>query len=286
MNIWRTTRFDIDLSRPRVMGIVNITPDSFSGAGAPAGVDAAIAHCERLCVQGAELLDLGGESTRPGAMPVPPDEECARVLPVLRHALTLGVPVSVDTRHAVTMQRALDAGADIINDVQALRGEGAAQVLATHPRAGVCLMHLRGEPQTMQHAPHYDDVAAEVRDFLAARLAHALGCGIDAERIVVDPGLGFGKTAAHNIELHRHLDALLGLGRPVLVGWSRKSALGAITGRAVHDRLAASIAAALSAVQHGARIVRVHDVAETVDALKVWHALDGSNPLPEPGPPA
>jgi dihydropteroate synthase len=275
-HIWRSTRFDIDLSRPRVMGVVNITPDSFSDAGARASLDAAMAHCDALCEQGADLLDLGGESTRPGAVPVSADEECRRVLPVLRHALTLGVPVSVDTRNAITMRRALDAGADIINDVLALRGDGAEGVLAAHPRAGVCLMHMTGEPQTMQHAPHYDEVVAEVRDFLAARVRRSLDLGIDAQRIVVDPGFGFGKTLAHNIELHRRLAVLVDIGRPVLAGWSRKRALGAITGRPVSDRLAASLAAALSAVRHGALIVRVHDVAQTVDALKVWRALDAA----------
>ena len=268
------------------MGIVNITPDSFSDAGAHGCVDAAIARCERLVEQGADVLDLGGESTRPGAAPVPLDEEWARVSPVLRHALTLGVPVSVDTRHAATMRRALDAGADIINDVQALRGEGAEELIAEHPRAGVCLMHMLGEPQTMQHAPHYADVVADVRDFLAARVQCLRTRGVAAERIVIDPGFGFGKSVAHNIELHRQLAALIELGHPVVAGWSRKATLGSLTGRPVRERLAASIAAALSAVRHGASIVRVHDVAATVDALKVWRALDDALETPDPGLPS
>jgi dihydropteroate synthase len=194
-------------------------------------------------------------------------------MPVLRHALRLGIPVSVDTRHAALMREALDAGADIVNDVMALRGEGAEQVLAAHPRAGICLMHMRGEPATMQQAPRYDDVQFEVHAFLVQRAARLQALGVAAERIVLDPGLGFGKTPAQNIRLHRGIPALLALGFPVLVGWSRKSTLGTITGKPVHERAAASLAAALAAVQQGARVLRVHDVAATVDALKTWQAL-------------
>jgi dihydropteroate synthase len=287
MTAWRTTRFLVDLTRPRVMGIVNVTPDSFSDGGLHAGTEAAMAHCERLCDEGADLLDIGGESTRPGAAAVSLDQERRRVLPVLRHALRLGVPVSVDTRHTALMQEALDAGADIVNDVNALRDDGAEALLARHPAAGICLMHMRGEPGTMQHAPRYADVVAEVRDFLAQRAAALRGRGVEAQRIVVDPGFGFGKTDAHNLALHGGIGELAALGFPVLVGWSRKSTLGRITGRPVHARLAASLAAALSAVQRGARVLRVHDVAATVDALKTWQALEAhpaSIELPTPYP--
>lgn len=256
------------------MGVVNVTPDSFSDGGLHASSEAAIAHCERLCAEGADLLDIGGESTRPGALAPSADEERERVMPVLRHALRLGVPVSVDTRHAALMREALEAGADIVNDVQALRGEGAEAVLASHARAGICLMHMRGEPATMQQAPAYVDVLDEVSQFLGQRAARLQALGVAAQRIVLDPGFGFGKTLAHNIELHRGIPALLKLGFPVLVGWSRKSTLGTITGRPVQQRQAASVAAALAAAQRGARVLRVHDVAATVDALRVWQTLE------------
>ena len=271
---WQTTRFRIDLGRPQVMGIVNVTPDSFSDGGLHASTEAAIAHCERLCAEGADLLDIGGESTRPGARAPSADEERERVMPVLRHALRLGVPVSVDTRRAALMREALEAGADIINDVQALRGEGAEAVLAACPQAGICLMHMRGEPATMQQAPAYADVLTEVTQFLVQRAECLKSLGVAAQRIALDPGLGFGKTLAHNIELHRGIPALRQLGFPVLVGWSRKSALGTITGQPVQQRLAASVAAALAAAQRGAHVLRVHDVAATVDALRVWQTLE------------
>jgi dihydropteroate synthase len=283
VDTWLSTRYRIDLSRPRVMGIVNVTPDSFSDGGAHACTEAAIAHCESLVEQGADILDIGGESTRPGARAPSVDEERERVLPVLRHALRLGVAVSVDTRRTAMMRDALEAGADIINDVNALRDEGAEALLASYPRAGVCLMHMAGEPSTMQRAPRYADVAVEVTQFLATRAARLQALGVVAERIVLDPGLGFGKTLAHNIQLHRQLPALLNLGFPLLVGWSRKSSLGTITGRPVNERQAASVAAALAAAQRGARILRVHDVAATVDALKTWQALE-CDPI-EPGTP-
>ena len=275
MPSWLTTRFDIDLTRPQVMGIVNVTPDSFSDGGLHATTDAAIAHCEQL-LRGGCATSSTSVANRPARAhsPLSNAEERARVLPVLRHALTLGVPVSVDTRHAALMREALALGADIINDVHALRGEGAEQVLAAFPRAGVCLMHMRGEPATMQQAPAYDDVVAEV-DCLpgAARRAPAVA-GRRGQRIVLDPGIGFGKTLQHNIALHRGIPELLKLGFPVLVGWSRKSALGTITGRPVRERQAASVAAALAAAQRGASVLRVHDVAATVDALKTWQALE------------
>jgi dihydropteroate synthase len=283
LDSWLTTRYCIDLTRPRVMGIVNATPDSFSDGGAHAGTEAAIAHCESLCEQGADILDIGGESTRPGARAPSIDEERERVLPVLRHALRLGVAVSVDTRHTAMMRDALEAGADIINDVNALRDEGAEALLASYPRAGMCLMHMAGEPSTMQLAPHYADVTVEVTQFLASRAARLQALGVMAERIVLDPGFGFGKTMAHNIQLHRHIPALLKLGFPLLVGWSRKSTLGTITGRPVNERQAASVAAALAAVQRGARILRVHDVAATVDALRTWQSLE-TDPI-EPDSP-
>ena len=252
------------------MGIVNVTPDSFSDGGR--GPREAIAHAERLLHEGADILDIGGESSRPGAPAVSAADEWSRVRPVLEAALAWGVPVSIDTVKPDVMRRALGLGVDIVNDIGALRAPGALGAVAAHPAAGVCLMHMQGEPASMQAAPHYTDVVAEVRDFLAARRAAAEAAGIDAGRIVLDPGIGFGKTAEHNQALLARQEELLTLGRPLLVGWSRKSTLGVLTGRPVGERLAASIAAALAAVARGAAIVRVHDVAATVDALRVWSA--------------
>ncbi len=272
MTSWRTSRFTIDLSVPRVMGIVNVTPDSFSDGGQFAHEREAIAHCERLVGAGADLLDIGGESTRPGARTPSADEELARVLPVLRHALTLGVPVSVDTSQPTVMRAALDLGADIINDIRALQRPGSLETVAAHPSAAVCLMHMQGEPGTMQAAPRYDDPVLEVAAFLAARRDAALVAGIGFDRIALDPGIGFGKSVEHNLALLARQRELVSLGSPLLVGWSRKSTLGAITGRSVDQRLGASVAAAMVAVERGARIVRVHDVAATVDAMKVWCA--------------
>jgi dihydropteroate synthase len=272
VSCWRTARFQIDLARPRVMGIVNVTPDSFSDGGRHAGAATAAAHCDALVAEGADILDIGGESTRPGAATPDLEQELARVLPVVRHAATLGVPVSVDTSRPEVMRAAFDLGADIVNDVRSLQRPGALQVLAGHPMAGVCLMHMRGEPGTMQAAPEYDDVVAEVRRFLEARVLTLQAAGVARERIVLDPGIGFGKTAQHNLTLLHRQRELLSAGLPLLVGWSRKSTLGAVTGRPVGERLAASVAAALAAVSRGAAIVRVHDVAATVDALKIWHA--------------
>jgi dihydropteroate synthase len=273
MNLfWQTTRFRIELTRPMVMGIVNVTPDSFSDGGRHGDAARALAHCEKLVAEGADILDIGGESTRPGAAPVPLEEELARVLPVLDGALRLGVPVSVDTVKPEVMRRALAQGADIVNDINALRLPGAVEAVAGHPDCGVCLMHMRGDPATMQQRPAYDDVVAEVSDFLRERLQVLQGQGVAAERILLDPGIGFGKSVEHNLALLRRQRELLALGRPLLVGWSRKSTLGALTGRPVEERLAASVAAAIASVQLGARVVRVHDVAATVDALKVWGA--------------
>ena len=269
---WQTTRFRIDLTRPQVMGIVNVTPDSFSDGGLAADRTAAIRHCEQLLAEGADLLDIGGESTRPGSMPVSLDEELARVLPVLDAALTLGCPVSIDTNKPEVMRAVLARGADIVNDINALQAPGALDAVADHAHCGVCLMHMRGDPATMQQRPHYDDVLHEVGEFLDERLRACRSRGVADERIVLDPGIGFGKSVAHNLDLLRRQSELLALGRPLLVGWSRKSTLGALTGRDVSQRQAASVAAALAALQSGARIVRVHDVAATVDALKVWAA--------------
>jgi dihydropteroate synthase len=269
---WRTSRFSIDVTRPRVMGIVNATPDSFSDGGRHADERSAIDHCERLVREGADILDIGGESTRPGARTPSAEEELARVLPVLRHAVTLGVPVSVDTSQPSVMRAALDLGVDIVNDVRALQRTGALEAVAAHAAAGVCLMHMQGEPGTMQAAPRYDDPVLDVAAFLAHRRDAALVAGIGFDRIVLDPGIGFGKTVAHNLALLARQRELVGLGSPLLVGWSRKSTLGQLTGREVDERLPASLAAALMAVERGARIVRVHDVAATVDALKVWCA--------------
>jgi len=269
---WQTTRFRIDLGVPRVMGIVNVTPDSFAESDPADESGKAIERCERLVCEGAHLLDIGGESSRPGAARVPEEVERARVLPVIAAALGLGVPVSVDTRTPAVMQAALDLGADIVNDIQALRAEGALDAIARHPTCGVCLMHMKGEPGSMQRQPTYGDVVADVAAFLRERCAVVQARGVAAERIVLDPGIGFGKTPAHNLELLRRQRELLALGRPLLVGWSRKSTLGVLSGRAVHERLVASVAAALAAVAQGARIVRVHDVAATVEALAVWQA--------------
>jgi dihydropteroate synthase len=272
---WQTARFLIDLSRPRVMGIVNVTPDSFSDGGAQAKVSAALAHCERLVADGADILDVGGESTRPGASPVPVEEELRRVLPVVRGAVSLGVAVSVDTSAVEVMRQSLDLGADIVNDVRALRRPGALSLLASHPRAGVCLMHMKGEPETMREEAVYTDVVAEVGAFLRQRALEVQAAGIAPERIAIDPGIGFAKTARHNLALLARQAELANIGWPLLVGWSRKATLGRLTGRPVGERLPASLSAMLVSVQMGARIVRVHDVAATVDALTVWRAAHG-----------
>ncbi|HEV7913404.1 MAG TPA: dihydropteroate synthase [Albitalea sp.] len=286
---WQTTRYRIELDRPRVMGIVNVTPDSFSDGGAHAGVPGALAHCEQLLKEGADILDIGGESSRPGAEPVTVDEELARVLPVLAAALTLGCPISLDTMKPQVMRLGLERGVDIINDIQALRTPGALDIVSAHDGCGVCLMHMQGEPRSMQVQPHYDDVVAEVARFLAERAEALRQRGVSAPRIVLDPGIGFGKSVEHNVELLRRQDELLGIGYPLLVGWSRKSSLGALTGRPAGERMVPSVAAALAAVVRGARIVRVHDVAATVDALRVWGAVDlpqwptiADPPIPRP----
>ena len=270
---WQTSRFLIDLRRPQVMGIVNATPDSFSDGGRHAEASAAMAHCDRLMQEGADLLDIGGESTRPGARQPDLDEELARVLPVLRHAVTLGVPVSVDTSRPEVMAAALDVGVDIVNDVRSFGRPGALAVVVAHARCGVNLMHMQGEPGSMQRAPLYaGDVVQEVVDWLRQRLQAVQSAGIAPGRITLDPGIGFGKTCEHNWTLLQRQAELLALGQPLLLGWSRKSTLGALTGRPVDQRLVPSVAAALACVQRGGQVVRVHDVAATVDALKVWRA--------------
>lgn len=268
----RCGKFELSLDRPLLMGIVNLTPDSFSGDGLP-NPARAIAHALSQIAAGADILDLGAESSRPGAIPTSPDEELSRLLPVLEALDGCGVPLSVDTYKPEVMRAALAHGAAMINDIYALRMPGALEVVADSDCA-VCLMHMQGEPLTMQRHPDYEDAVAEVRAFLAARTAAVLAVGIAPERLVLDPGFGFGKTLEHNLQLLRHLPALAVDGLPLLAGLSRKSMLGLITGHAVDSRLSASIAAALLAAQRGARILRVHDVAATRDALAVWRALE------------
>jgi dihydropteroate synthase len=259
------------LDRPLVMGIVNVTPDSFSDGGQFLVRDHAIAHARQLMADGADLIDIGGESTRPGAKAASLQEELDRVLPVLEIIAAEGAIASVDTQKPEVMREALRLGAAMINDVNALQAEGAVAA-CVQGDAAVCLMHRQGTPENMQQSPHYDDVVAEVRGFLLARAAECERAGIARHRIVIDPGFGFGKTVAHNFTLLRELKTLVATGYPVLAGFSRKSSLGTITGRAAGERLAASLAAALIAVQNGAALVRVHDVKETVDAIKVWQA--------------
>ncbi len=278
--IWQTSRFELDLGQARVMGIVNLTPDSFSGDGllsGPAQVRLALNQCERMVRDGADLLDIGAESSRPGAAPVSAEDEWARLLPVLRQALGLGVPISVDTCKPQVMQAALDLGADIINDIWALRQPGALEVVAAHPSCGLCLMHMHQQPQTMQVEPMQGQVVGTVRDFLVAQVQRVCAAGVDRQRVVIDPGIGFGKTVAQNFSLLAQQQAIVDLGLPVLAGWSRKSSIGAVLGEAgpaapVDQRLPGSLAAAVLAVERGARVVRVHDVRETVQALRIWQA--------------
>ena len=272
-NIFRCGKFSLPLDFPLVMGVVNITPDSFSDGGAFLAPGAAIAQASKLVEEGAAIVDIGAESSRPGAQPVSEEEECARLLPVLKAIRGLPVPISVDTRRAAVMRVALAEGASMINDIEALAGPGALEAVAAGD-CGVCLMHKKGEPATMQADPHYDDVVSEVAEFLSARMAAAQAAGIASERIVIDPGFGFGKTAAHNLELLHNLGRIAALGAPVLAGLSRKATLGRITGRAPGERMVASVTAALLAAQRGATILRVHDVGATRDALAVWRAVE------------
>ena len=281
---WQTTRFQVDLLRPRVMGIVNVTPDSFSDGGRHFAVDAARAHCEQLLQEGADMLDIGGESTRPGAQPVSAEDEWARVQPVLQHALTLGVPISVDTYKPQVMQWALDAGADIINDVWAMRWRGdgvgasprqasAAEVIAQHGSCGVCLMHMHREPQTMQTAPMEGDAVPQVAQFLRGAALALEAAGVARARICLDYGIGFGKTLAQNFALLARQRELMALGYPLLAGWSRKSSLASAAALGDGSRLTASVAAAVLAVERGARVLRVHDVAATKQGLAIWSAM-------------
>lgn len=269
------------LDRPRVMGIVNVTPDSFSDGGMHADAESAIAHGMRLVAEGADLLDVGGESTRPGADEVSVEEELRRVLPVLEGlARATQVPISIDTSKPEVMRAAVAAGAGMINDVYALRREGALDAAASLG-VPVVLMHMLGEPRSMQESPQYDDVVADVHRFLAERIFAAEMAGIEKKRIVVDPGFGFGKTSDHNLQLLARLERFTELGVPVLAGLSRKRTIGELTGRdAPAERVVGSVAAHLIAVQRGAMIVRVHDVAETVDALKIWNAV-AAQPMPK-----
>jgi len=286
---WQTSRFQIDLTRPKVMGIVNVTPDSFSDGAQHGSTLAALRHCEQLIRDGADILDIGGESSRPGALPLSLDDELARVLPVLREAVQLGVPVSLDTYKPQVMQAALALGADIINDIWALRWCDAAagaqalrgtEVVAAHPNCGVCLMHMHREPQTMQLAPMQGDVVPQVRDFLAQSAQALLALGVAKNRIVLDPGIGFGKTVAQNFALLARQAELLQPGYPLLAGWSRKSSLAGMVPSntpgatlSASERLAPSLAAAVLAAERGAAVLRVHDVKETVQALRVLAAI-------------
>jgi dihydropteroate synthase len=271
-------KFQLDLTAPRVMGIVNVTPDSFSDGGKFSQTNLAVVHALKLAEEGADILDIGGESTRPNATPVSLQEELDRVIPVIESlAKQVSIPLSIDTYKPQVMKAALDAGASIINDVRALQEEGALEI-AAKSNAGVCLMHMQGTPQTMQNNPYYDDVVNDVKAFLKARLQATTSKtngheGIEASRIVLDPGFGFGKTREHNIRLIRELESFAELGQPLLVGLSRKSVLGQVTGNDVDARLYASIAASVISAMKGAKILRVHDVKATVEALKVVSAI-------------
>ncbi len=286
---WQTTRFQIDLTQPKVMGIVNVTPDSFSDGGQRKSVHEVLKYCEKLLQDGADILDIGGESTRPGAKPLPMVDELERVLPILREALKLGVPVSVDTYKPQVMQTVLDLGADIINDIWALRWQDSTEtgqtwssqkVVSIHPSCGICVMHMHLQPQTMQLQPMQGDVVLQVLSFLEQATQELLALGVDKSRIVVDPGIGFGKTVAQNFLLLSCQNEILDMGYPVLAGWSRKSSLAGMAAQAgrssalsADERLAPSLAAALLAAERGAAILRVHDVKETVQVLNVLNAI-------------
>lgn len=280
---WQTSRFDLDLTRPLVMGIVNITPDSFSDGGRYVQTSQALRHAEQLLLDGADILDVGAESTRPGAEVVPLALELARLEPFLHEALRWQVPLSVDTYKPEVMQACLDWGVDIVNDVWALRQPGAPQVVAAHPRCGVCLMHMHRDPQSMQAQPMTGDVVTAVKAFLQSRVNTLLALGLSPARMVLDPGIGFGKTVAQNFQLLACQSDLLPMGLPLLAGWSRKSALGAVLAQDGHvpkaaHRDVASVAAALMAVERGASVLRVHDVKGTVEALKIWGAMQQQAP--------
>ncbi len=285
MQLWKTTRFEIDLSQPKVMGIVNVTPDSFSDGGQHADTASALRHAEQLLKDGAHMLDIGGESTRPGSPPLPLADELARVVPLVREAARLGVPISVDTYKPEVMAAVLDLGADIVNDIWGLRrgsdtgGPSALEVVRGHPACGVCLMHMHRDPQTMQTAPMQGDVVPQVLLFLEQAAQALQAQGVQKQRIVLDPGIGFGKTVAQNFALLTRQAELLAAGLPLLLGWSRKASIGvALQGDDAAppppgERVIGSVAAALMAVERGARIVRVHDVRETVQALRIYQAV-------------
>lgn len=273
MQILKCGRFDIDLGRPRIMAIINVTPDSFSGDGLGHDLDAALRRCEAAVKAGADFLDLGGESTRPGSESVSEQEELDRVVPLVERLADWPVPVSIDTVKPAVMHASLAAGASLINDINGFRAEGAIEALRESD-AALCVMHMRGEPRSMQSSPHYDDVVVEVLEFLTRRVRELEAQDIHESRITIDPGFGFGKTLEHNLAMFRAIDRFVATGWPVLIGVSRKSMLGAVTGRPVGERTPASVAAALMAVERGARIVRVHDVAATRDALSVWEAIE------------
>lgn len=273
MNLLRCCQYSLSLHRPLVMGIVNLTPDSFSGDGLASDVSRAIAHARQQLEAGADILDIGAESSRPGAIPTSVEEELRRLLPVLEVIASWGVPISVDTYKPAVMQAALAAGAVMINDINGLEAPGAMEAVSRSD-CGICLMHMQGEPLTMQQEPAYGDVVSEVRAYLAARVAACRAAGIGDERLVLDPGFGFGKTLEHNLMLFRRLPETAVDDLPLLVGVSRKTMLGAITGRPVGERLAASVTAAVLAAQRGAKILRVHDVVATRDALAIWAAID------------
>jgi dihydropteroate synthase len=286
LKIWRTTRFDLDLQAPLVMAIVNVTPDSFSDGGLHATTAQALRQAEQLLHEGAHILDIGAESSRPGAQALPQAEELRRLEPLLRELVLWKVPISVDTYKPQVMQACLDWGVDIVNDIWALRQPGAQQVVAAHPRCGVCLMHRHRDPKTMQTQPMTGHVVSEVNAFLRSRIDALLASGVQASRLVVDPGIGFGKTVEQNFQLLARQADLLRSGVPVLAGWSRKSALGAALAQGdkipePSQRQAASVAAALMAVDRGASVVRVHDVKPTVDALKIWLAMQQQGGCPE-----
>lgn len=277
--VWQAGRHVLSLEQPLIMGVVNVTPDSFSDGGCYDTPRKALQHCEQLLEEGAHVLDIGGESTRPGSPAVGEAEELARVLPVVRDAVKLGVPISVDTYKPGVMQAVLDLGADIINDIWALRQPGARAVVAAHADCGVCLMHMHRDPQTMQQAPMSGDVVSQVRAFLDEAAQALVVQGVDPQRILLDVGPGFGKTVEQNFSLLARQAELLDMGYAWLAAWSRKSSLGAVTGLPVEQRMVPSIAAALLAVEQGARVVRVHDVAETSAALKVWQAYHRQRPV-------
>lgn len=280
MHQWQTTRFTLDLHTPLVMGIVNTTPDSFSDGTPERDSRSALAHAQQLLKEGAHILDIGGESTRPGSPAVPLDEELRRVLPVLQEVVRWNVPVSIDTYKPAVMQAALDLGVDIINDIWGLRQPGAMEVVSAHPQCGVCLMHMHHTPQTMHQDPMTGDALPDVIALLQAQSQTLLDRGVAPSRIVWDYGIGFGKTVAQNFSLLARQRELLALNFPLLAGWSRKGSLGQVTGRSVEQRMVPSIAAALLAVERGARIVRVHDVADTVAALAVWQAMRSNDASP------